>query len=136
MRRRINLHPVPADTLLPLTGLVALGGDALEDSEALYDLDDQEDDATLSIPLRRGELMTVLTREELHRWIDALPEAKLAKLTAGLSALREAFGEPSSSTTPYTPVKLGGLWAGIKIDEQQIAQVRREMWANFGEDLP
>jgi hypothetical protein len=34
---RIVLRPVPADSLLHLTDLVALGGDALLDSEALYD---------------------------------------------------------------------------------------------------
>jgi hypothetical protein len=34
---RIELRPAPADTLVRLTGLVALGGDALTDSEALYD---------------------------------------------------------------------------------------------------
>jgi hypothetical protein len=33
----VKLRPVPATTLLRLTGIVALGGDALEDSEALYD---------------------------------------------------------------------------------------------------
>ena len=31
------LHAVPAATLKALTGIVALGGDALADSEALYD---------------------------------------------------------------------------------------------------
>lgn len=34
---RIELRFAPADTLLQLTGLVALGGDALADSEAFYD---------------------------------------------------------------------------------------------------
>jgi len=34
---RIELRLAPADTLLRLTNLVALGGDALIDSEALYD---------------------------------------------------------------------------------------------------
>ena len=34
---RIELRLAPSDTLLRLTGLVALGGDALVDSEALYD---------------------------------------------------------------------------------------------------
>lgn len=33
----IELRLAPADTLLQLTGLVALGGDAAADSEALYD---------------------------------------------------------------------------------------------------
>ena len=32
-----ELHAVPAETLKSLTGLVALGGDALIDTEALYD---------------------------------------------------------------------------------------------------
>ena len=34
---RIELRVVPATTLLGLTGLVALGGDAVADTEALYD---------------------------------------------------------------------------------------------------
>ncbi len=34
---RIELRLAPADTLLRLTGLVTLGGDVLNDSEALYD---------------------------------------------------------------------------------------------------
>lgn len=33
----IEVRAVPATTLLRLTGLVALGGDALADTEALYD---------------------------------------------------------------------------------------------------
>jgi hypothetical protein len=33
----IQLRVVPATTLLDLTGLVALGGDAVVDTEALYD---------------------------------------------------------------------------------------------------
>lgn len=33
----IELRVVPATTLLDLTGLVALGGDAVVDTEALYD---------------------------------------------------------------------------------------------------
>lgn len=37
---RIELRAVSATTLLELTGLVALGGDAVVDSEALYDGDD------------------------------------------------------------------------------------------------
>ena len=34
---RIELRVVPATTLLGLSGLVALGGDAVADTEALYD---------------------------------------------------------------------------------------------------
>ena len=36
-KTRIELRVAPDDTLLHLTGLVTLGGDALADSEAIYD---------------------------------------------------------------------------------------------------
>lgn len=41
MRRpsQIEVRVAPATTLLGLTGLVALGGDAVADTEALYDSD-------------------------------------------------------------------------------------------------
>ncbi len=35
--KRIELRLVPATSLLALTGIVSLGGDALADTEALYD---------------------------------------------------------------------------------------------------
>ena len=37
---QIELHVASATTLLGLTGLVALGGDAVADTESLYDGDD------------------------------------------------------------------------------------------------
>lgn len=36
---RIEVRPLPATTLTNLTGLVALGGDAVADTEALYGSD-------------------------------------------------------------------------------------------------
>jgi len=36
---RVQLRLVPMTSLMALTGLVSLGGDALSDSEALYDED-------------------------------------------------------------------------------------------------
>lgn len=38
---RIEVRLVPATTLLGLTGLVVLGGNAIADTEALYDIDSQ-----------------------------------------------------------------------------------------------
>jgi hypothetical protein len=37
----------------------------------------------------------------------------------------------SSQQTPCKPVALGGLWEGVTITDEDIAQVRREMWDNF-----
>jgi hypothetical protein len=33
-------------------------------------------------------------------------------------------------------VALGGLWAGVTITDEDIAEVRREMWGRFGADEP
>jgi predicted RNase H-like HicB family nuclease len=78
MRKRINLHPVPADTLLRLTGLVTLGGDALEDSETLYDLDDQDDDPTLSSLCILGERFTAIIEREGNGFVSFCPELDVA----------------------------------------------------------
>ena len=78
MRKRINLHPVPADTLLRLTGLVTLGGDALEDSETLYDLDDQKDDATLSTLGILGDIFTVIIEREGDGFVSLCLELDVA----------------------------------------------------------
>jgi len=40
---------------------------------------------------------------------------------------------PSSQQTPYKPVALGGVWEGVTITDGDIAEVRHEMWDNFGE---
>jgi hypothetical protein len=80
--------------------------------------------------------MTALSRQDLHRWIDSLPEAKLAKFMAGLAALQDVLSDQPAGTTPYTPIKLGGLWTGVNIDEEQFVQLRHELWANFGKDEP
>lgn len=78
MISRSDLHPVSADILLGLTGLVALGGDALEDSESLYDLDDQEDDATQSSLDILGERFTAIIEREGDGFVSFCPELDVA----------------------------------------------------------
>lgn len=34
--------------------------------------------------------------------------------------------------TPLNTVKLGGIWKGIEITEEDIESIRKEMWKNFG----
>jgi len=48
--------------------------------------------------------------------------------------LQYKLGRHPSSPTPYKPVALGGLWAGVTITDEDIAEVRREMWGRFGAD--
>jgi hypothetical protein len=40
---------------------------------------------------------------------------------------------PEQPTPPHKPVKLGGIWAGHDLSEEEIDEVQREIWANFGE---
>lgn len=83
----------------------------------------------------------MMLRQEIHRLVDALPEANLADL---LRWLRNQRGAPAAipdqraqnGQPRYTPVKLAGLWQGIIISEAEMQSVRQTMWAGFGESLP
>jgi len=72
--------------------------------------------------------------------LDALPEETLAEVARFLDYLQYRLAQqpsetafPASQQTPYKPVALGGVWAGVTITDQDIAEVRREMWSGFGE---
>jgi hypothetical protein len=36
-------------------------------------------------------------------------------------------------TPPYKPVKLGGLWPGLDLSEEEIDELRREVWRGLGD---
>lgn len=76
-------------------------------------------------------------RQELYRILESLPDAALAEITNWLKRQwlpAHTNGKKLSPTQPpYTPVALGGLWQGISISENQLKQIRAEMWRNFGE---
>ena len=87
---------------------------------------------------------TVTTRVGLRQRVitilDALPEETQTEVSVFLDYLQYKLERPrvdrvvpSSRQTPYEPVALGGVWAGITITDEDIAQVRREMWGDFGE---
>lgn len=49
---------------------------------------------------------------------------------------REHRASDQQPTSPSRkPVKLGGLWAGHDLSEEEIDEVQREIWANFGEGV-
>jgi len=86
----------------------------------------------------------VATRVELKQQVmtilDTLPEETLTEVVTFLDYLQYRLKHPPagmivppSQQTPYKPVALGGVWEGITITEEDIAEVRREMWSNFGE---
>jgi len=84
--------------------------------------------------------MSSMLRQELHRLIDALPDTLLAEIANWLRSARLllplSVKEPSAPlTTPYTPVKLGGLWQTVSISDQDLTEARQTIWKGFGEQI-
>lgn len=66
--------------------------------------------------------------EELQALIPQLPESAVDELLQRAREFQTTNGEPE-----VVPVKLGGLWMGIDISDEDIREMRREAWAGFGE---
>jgi hypothetical protein len=73
-------------------------------------------------------------KKQIAKTIETLPESSLLEVATFLEYLqyRESLSM-RQSPTPYTPVALGGLWPGVVITDEDIDEVRREMWLGFGE---
>jgi hypothetical protein len=67
--------------------------------------------------------------EELQALLPDLSESVLDQM---LTLARESHGAASDGPK-IVPVKLGGLWKGVEISEEDIREMRREVWAGFGE---
>ncbi len=65
--------------------------------------------------------------------LETLPPEALREVASFVDYQRYKVSQSEPRETPYRAVKLGGLWTGIQISEEDIAEVRREMWGNFGE---
>ena len=74
------------------------------------------------------------TQEQMKRHIitllDALPAERLAEVVDFVEFLR--MKQPLYATA-YTPIALGGLWPDVVISDEDISEVRGEMWHRFGE---
>jgi hypothetical protein len=76
--------------------------------------------------------MSTISRTELHRLIDELPEPIIPEVAQFVEFIQFKL-DKQTKEPPYTPVTLGGLWEGLAITDEDIARVRQEMWADFGE---
>ena len=78
--------------------------------------------------------MTNGLKKQIAQTIENLPESALMELVTFLDYLqyRNEFAHPSTAA-PYTPVSLRGLWQGTEITDEAIEEMRREMWAGWGE---
>lgn len=68
-------------------------------------------------------------KKEIMKEIEALSPESLLELQSFMEFLRFKAERGEKRL-----IKLGGLWEGLPpVDESDIAQVRREMWGDFGE---
>ncbi|MEW5985816.1 MAG: hypothetical protein AB1791_04200 [Chloroflexota bacterium] len=72
-------------------------------------------------------------RQGIETSLEVLPEETLSEVIAFLEYLQYRQSRQAQQQSPYKPVALGGLWAGVTIGDEDIAQVRQEMWSGFGE---
>jgi hypothetical protein len=72
-------------------------------------------------------------KERIATLIEGLPTETLVEVLAFLESQRSKLDRARADLARPVPVKLGGIWAGVEITDEDIAETRREMWRNFGE---
>jgi hypothetical protein len=77
--------------------------------------------------------MTASYRQQAHELVDKLPDSTLVDLLTWVQSQRDRQPVKNKKAPEFTPVALGGLWQGLRISEEEIARLRQEMWAGFGE---
>lgn len=73
-------------------------------------------------------------KEHVVSALESLPEEAIREVAALIDRLQQGRG--GAQTSPYRPVALGGLWKGVHLTDEDIADVRREMWGRFTEQDP
>jgi len=76
--------------------------------------------------------MTIVNRQYVHELVDRFPDPLLSDIAQLLRTLEQLAQPLNGKKPPYTPVQLGGLWAGVSVSDDDIDAVRGEMWRNFG----
>ncbi len=71
--------------------------------------------------------------KRVHTLVDTLSQKELHEVRLFLDYLQYKAKHEPAPATPYTPVTLGGLWEGITLHDEDISEVRRDMWDGFGE---
>ncbi|MBE7529626.1 MAG: DUF2281 domain-containing protein [Ardenticatenaceae bacterium] len=73
-------------------------------------------------------------KKRINKSIESLPESTLVEVATFLEYLQYRESPVNRQTTAsYIPVALGGLWQGMEITDEDIVEVRQEMWSGFGE---
>ena len=71
-------------------------------------------------------------KERIVAELNQLPEEALREVAMFVEYQRYKINQEQEDP-PHKPIALGGLWKGVKITEEDIAEARKEMWGNFGD---
>ena len=72
-------------------------------------------------------------KSRAERLLDSLPEDALREVVAHLESTYSADEGTAHGGAAYRPVALGGLWSGVTLTDDDISEVRTEMWTRFGD---
>ncbi len=70
-------------------------------------------------------------KQEIITTLDNIPPEGLIEVQTFLDFIRFKFKKMPQKPTSYIPIALGGLWKGKEITEQDITDIRKEMWGNL-----
>jgi len=73
-----------------------------------------------------------MLKQEIDASLSNLSVEALKEILDYLEFVRFKFKKSNSSSTPYKPIALGGLWKDQVIEDKDIDEVRQEMWKDFG----
>jgi hypothetical protein len=78
------------------------------------------------------------TRDDVKKMVlealESLPEPALEDVLNFLEYQQYKLGKKKAGAAPYNPVALGGLWDGMTVRDEDIRDVRREMWEQFRDE--
>ncbi len=79
-------------------------------------------------------LATIHPKHQALADLEQLPEPEVWEVITFIEFLKYRVNRESVSSTPFIPVVLGGLWEGVTISDDDIEEVRRDMWRDFMEN--
>jgi hypothetical protein len=78
---------------------------------------------------RNGKVASAkLYREQIVEIIKTLPEDKLAQVVDFVTFLKHYQRRPARKVLKGKIVKLGGIWKGFELSEEDIKRARKEIW--------
>lgn len=76
---------------------------------------------------------TSTLQKQIFSDIQSLPNEALEELSIFLDYLHFKVDQKSALKTPYQPVKMGGALKNTMITDEDLIEIRKEMWGNFGD---